>query len=99
MSVYVPTIKMPMTCSKCRDSGLKFAIDALGLKCPERKELWGPTEAERKGIRRADCPLIEVPPHGRLIDADDLENVKVHLDNDLRLKSIYAPIIIPAEEG
>ncbi len=64
MSLYIPTIKMPMTCSKCRDSGLKFAIDALGLKCPERKELWGPTEAERKGIRRADCPLIEVPPHG-----------------------------------
>lgn len=66
--LYIPGIHMPETCSKCRDSGLKFTIDNLGLKCPERKEIWGPTDAEIKGIRRADCPLVSVEDHGDLID-------------------------------
>ena len=26
-----------------------------------------------RGERRKDCPLVEVKPHGRLIDADELE--------------------------
>lgn len=72
MGVYIPNIKIPEKCSKCRDTGLKFAIDELGLKCPERKEIFGPTEADIKGIRRPDCPLVPVPPHGRLGDLDAL---------------------------
>ena len=72
MGVYIPSIKMPKSCPKCRNSGLKLAIDELGLKCPERKEIWGPTAADIKGIRRADCPLIFVQAHGRLGDLDVL---------------------------
>ena len=84
MGVYIPNIEIPRSCSKCRDSGLKFAIDELGLKCPERKEIWGPTEADRKGIRRADCPLIETKYHGRLGDLDTLtEKLKKHRDYHL----------------
>ena len=31
--------------------------------------------------RHPDCPLIELPPHGRLIDADKLKS-RLVLDND-----------------
>ena len=114
MGVYIPGIKMPKSCPKCRDSGLKFAIDELGLKCPERKELWGPTAADIKGIRRADCPLIFVQAHGRIGDLDALKEtieslIEKHLhgytkstwDFVCELRSIIstAPTIIPAEEG
>lgn len=32
--------------------------------------------------RHPDCPLVEIPPHGRLIDADALKNdgADVHMD-------------------
>ena len=76
--VYIPCIRMPETCSECRDSGLKFAIDKLGLECPERKEIWGPTDAEIKRIRRADCPLVFVPEHDDLIDRKKLFQLVEH---------------------
>lgn len=32
-----------------------------------------------------DCPLVELPPHGRLIDADELaEDLDFDVENDLR---------------
>ena len=48
------------------------------------------------------CPLIEVPKHGRLIDADDIESItvkfeKIPLNNDWVLSSIDAPTIIESE--
>lgn len=101
MGVYIPNIRLPGKCSKCRDTGLKFSIDALGLKCPERKELWGPTEAEIKGIRRPDCPLVYVQePHGRLGDLNALGFAVMDCENeDQALCAIdEAPTIIPAEE-
>lgn len=110
MGVYIPGIKMPESCSKCRDSGLKFAIDELGLKCPERKELWGPTEAEIKGICRTDCPLIYVQAHGRLGDLDELKEratKRLYASNHGSMAETYyaalidlidtAPAIIPWE--
>ena len=54
-----------------------------------------------------DCPLVPVPPHGRLIDADALredwlengENEYVY-DTNAFLDSLdAAPTIIQAEEG
>ena len=51
------------------------------------------------------CPLVPVPPHGRLIDADALKN-KHHWTDDfyeteyVEVEDIdAAPTIIPAEEG
>ena len=31
--------------------------------------------------RRPDCPLIELPPHGRLIDVDKIEYEKLYIDD------------------
>lgn len=103
MGVYIPGIMIPEKCSKCRDTGLKFTIDKLGLKCPERKEIYGPTEADIKGIRRPDCPLVHVQePHGRLIEAERLKEVfhrnVVSGDAFDQLIDI-APTIIPSDKG
>lgn len=49
--------------------------------------------------RHKNCPLVEVPtPHGRLIDADDIDIITVVYTNRGTLKRIDAPIIIEAEE-
>jgi CBS domain-containing protein len=54
-----------------------------------------------------EYPLVHVPPHGRLIDADELMlRVNMHgtnkfgmLDDDIREFINAAPTIIEAEEG
>ncbi len=105
MGVYIPNIKIPEKCSKCRNTGLMFAIDELGLKCPERKEIFGPTEADIKGIRRPDCPLVHVPPHGRLGDLDKLADNMRSATAGMEHRAIImheirrAPTVIEAEEG
>ena len=48
------------------------------------------------------CPLIEVPPHGRLIDADALESTlnKMGIWGDARVKGFIKsiPTIIPSDK-
>lgn len=53
-----------------------------------------------------DCPLVEVPPHGDLIDRDSLaKQTKIDIcktgdDYDDMWKAIYdAPTVIPASKG
>ena len=47
---------------------------------------------------KGTCPLIEIPPHGRLIDADALCEGRVSNDNVL-ICAKCAPTVIEAEEG
>ena len=54
--------------------------------------------------RRPDCPLIELPPHGRLVDLDELKTAFPRCDNsmDIKIASVratinHAPTIIEAE--
>ena len=52
--------------------------------------------------RRDDCPLIELPPHGRLIDADALTTVTEMVDGKWKtyieeFEIDAAPTIIEAE--
>ena len=60
-------MEMPVNCRTCRfhrqwdgDTELHCLVDG---------EIW---QNFYEKNRHPDCPLIEVPPHGRLIDADDL---------------------------
>ena len=74
-------------------------------------ELKLPLESALVGKRMDDCPLTEVPPHGRLIDADKigLTNFEILLcqtgnpyKNALEMiveKIENATIIVPPEEG
>ena len=63
MSILIKGMEMPQNCDKCRfQSAFKLYCDAMPYN------FCGNTD----DIERPDwCPLIELPPHGRLIDADE----------------------------
>lgn len=63
MSILIKGMKMPKNCAECE---ISQAYDIRSTWCP----LTFSTQAELK--KQDNCPLIEVPPHGRLIDADAL---------------------------
>lgn len=69
MSVYIPGMEMPTICGDCRFCG-GIADTDCGL-CA-----WCNVDGNaRVADTRQDCPLVLVPDHGRLIDADALKNI------------------------
>ncbi len=98
MSILIKSMEMPTNCYDCpcnKDDGFGF------FTC-------GVTKAECDFIRLpSNCPLVPVPKHGDLKDADALlkkcEFVCTDGDEDIRAVrySIIenAPTIIKAEEG
>ena len=90
MSILIKGMEMPKNCEEC---AIK-SWDTEDYVCPF------------SGVstlcisRQADCPLVPVPPHGRLIDADRFSTV---LMNDEYQDAFHilaqTPTIIPAEEG
>ena len=58
MGVYIKGMEMPIKCAKCPIAD----ISAEYYFC-EKIDWFGKE-------RPSDCPLTELPPHGRLIDAD-----------------------------
>ena len=99
MSVLIKGVEMPMTCSDCEWS----EYVGNGRAMCRRVSKTDKTDIMTK--RRADfCPLIEVPPHGRLIDADELKTAFPACDNsmDIKIASVRAtinhmPTVIEAE--
>ena len=65
MSILIKGMKMPKNCAECE---ISQAYDIRSTWCP----LTFTTQAELK--RQDHCPLIELPPHGRLIDVDALKH-------------------------
>ena len=65
MSVLIKGIEMPTNCYECE------FVDILPT-CPCQKmadeDFWNNVSLAVEGHK--DCPLVPVPPHGRLIDAD-----------------------------
>lgn len=62
--IYIKGMKMPYRCCECK------------LKYWDGEEDVCPFVGVIASIgRHDDCPLVPVPDHGRLIDADALENV------------------------
>ena len=110
--IYIPGMKMPTRCwncpmcydmMACTLTGLNWYRDTVDLSIDPVEE------------RMPNCPLIEIPPHGRMIDADKLERMFADIDNapysgfdgedpfysaDDAVQIIrLAPTIIPAEGG
>lgn len=95
MGVYIKGMEMPHSCWECtfQDCG---NCTLLNYKPVDAHIIENSTDA--------NCPLLPVPSHGRLIDADKLETdteYDMYLDDftsytkeQIRL----APTIIPAEE-
>ena len=66
MSILIK-MEMPARCDDCKlCKHIPIGEYDINVECIPLNRL-----ANDKG-RRKDCPLIELPPHGRLIDADAL---------------------------
>lgn len=88
MSVLIKGMEMPRHCGEC---GIEW--------CDRWKQLIIAGMSIAK-TRPSDCPLIEIPPHGRLIDVDALKEASkdtVSVSPWWLLDS--APTILEAEEG
>lgn len=104
MSVLIKGMKMPENCHECE------FVDILPT-CPCNKmaddDFWNNVSLAVEG--HTDCPIIGVPPHGRLIDADELktkyfcgenvehDKIRVTVDNVLHFID-NAPTVIPADK-
>lgn len=89
MGIYIKGMEMPANCFLCPLS----VLNGERLFCEVTKE-----EVVR-AKRSSDCPLVPVPPHGRLIDGDELASGCDDPHWCRWLSEIEdAPTIIPAEE-
>lgn len=102
MSVYIKGMEMPTSCFYCP---FRWKVDPDTFVCLATNEhieetFAGTIETRNKG----ECPIIPVPDHGRLIDADTIHYTvggttvsemdyvrKYHIDR--------MPTIIPASKG
>lgn len=100
MGVYIPNVKFPQNCDEC---DLLYDCCACGVT---HKRMDFETMDR---VRNPHCPLVPVPPHGRLIDADALISnfeftmkhctIKGHTAQRYRemiVELSVAPTIIPA---
>ena len=95
MSILIKGMEMPTSCYDCPLQG----DECFGsIKCGYAKT-WGSAR-----MRAVDCPLISIPPHGKLIEKNDvfkLIQASPEIDKLLPvefMKALYnLPTIIPAE--
>ena len=82
--VYIKDMEMPKNCRECRlmtaDYGCVI-VGAVGYALTE-------------GRRCKDCPLVPVPPHGRLIDADVLKVYMLNEHYNYREVVSYSDIVV-----
>lgn len=90
MGIYLPNMTMPVDCKECPFAGRGKVAGIIELiVC----ELTNGYRATLINGRMESCPLIELPPHGRLIDADAL----VYDEYEKTWLVHSAPTIIEAE--
>ena len=98
--VYIPNVQMPKDCTYCP------CFNGISGWCNADESLIRPKDTFK---RHPDCPLIPVPDHGRLIDADALQNDGWVLHKQVMRLGGYAihemplnyptiPTIIPADK-
>ena len=69
--IYIPDMNLPKDCPMCPMSHWNAGGSFSGCKIVAGKEYAMDDEDYRNSNERPDwCPIIELPPHGRLIDAD-----------------------------
>ena len=86
MGVYIKGMEMPTSCAGC-------PIDS------DSCELWTqlPVTLLSK-VRHEDCPLVPVPPHGKLVEVADVKELfeKHFGDDQIAFQLIDSvPVIIP----
>lgn len=101
MSILIKGMEMPKNCGFCpfcrktvTEWGSIYSADCIIRKMP--------IKFSELDLRDGLCPLIELPPHGRLIDADALIRVSEMIDGEWKtyieeFEVDDAPTIIEAE--
>jgi len=108
MGIYIPGMEMPKGCYDCRLKMNCYECEGLDCFClPLCRQIGNAVRdiGLEKDKREADCPLVHVPPHGRLGDLDKLHDNMLSLTAGLEHRGEVmhevrrAPTIIPAEEA
>ena len=110
MSVLIKDIRIPESCAECRFCVNGFTDDAPMYECAcqsyDNVSVLVDKDGQPFDFRPEWCPLIKVPPHGRLVDGDVLMTEVMdsdldHLQRDDWKEVIQivadAPTIIEAE--
>ena len=93
MSYIVPK-EIPNRCGRCPCFHAEHPMYCQAVKADKNKRIYAPY-----GEGRPDwCPLIEVPPHGRLIDADAIQDYNVETFGQRLLIIDTAPTVIEGSE-
>ena len=66
MSILIKGMEMPKDCWHCP---MINSSDECCLLTEEQHDMY---EGVMDQVQAAFCPLVEIPPHGRLIDGDEL---------------------------
>ena len=88
--VYIKGMEMPDKCGHCRF--------ATAFECEVTKNFITTFK-----VRQVDCPLVPIPPHGRLIDADEIDYYEVERNGEKHYMVWKPhidglPTIIPADK-
>ena len=102
MSVIIRGMKMPKGCAFCKIP----TRNGKKMLCPLMRREWDLRDPMSADHRLDGCPLVEIPPHGRLIDGDVAEVITYTTESgDFADGILYAadwianqPTIIEAEE-
>jgi hypothetical protein len=102
MSILIKGLEMPKNCGECFACKAELSQEkkVIYVCCFTREEYVSDEN------RVEHCPLVLVPPHGRLIDADEFLKRAIgtkcfRVDYALMLEELVgeSTTIIPAEEG
>lgn len=102
MSILIKGMKMPKNCHECGFKSWTHSALKGSWFCPLRRKFLS-TRVIIQGKRYSDCPLVEIPPHERLIDADRLSIQRENYDTYNDYSEIFdmidnAPTVIKSEE-
>ena len=97
MSILIHDMEMPTSCDKCRFCVNGFTDDAPMYECAvqsyENVSVLVESGGKPFDFRPDWCPLIELPPHGRLIDADKLKSKFRHGEGNSDVDSAWISTI------
>lgn len=100
MAVLIEGMEMPKSCYSCP----LRKREGINIVCPVAQERFSVADVNILFYRLDSCPLVPVPPHGRLIDAEKLKSYWApdhsrYFDADYFIHTIdVAQTIIPASE-
>ena len=102
MSILIQGMEMPKNCSDCQLNYDQMACKVTGTRWWSDTMVLMGFDSDKERLH--DCPLIELPPHGRLGDLDELAKHKYEniWTNRLIIDADYlddAPTVIEAERS